>query len=238
MTAETPEQNRGRAPEADTPVAANDAEPPANQPDAEPAEAAETAAAAPSGLEQEVADLKDRLLRAMAETENTRRRTTREIEDARRYATANMARDLLSVADNLRRALEAVPPEARGAQAELNSLMEGVELTERDLLKAFEKAGISPVDPIGEKLDPNLHQAMMQVDNTDAPDGTIVQVLAPGYMLHDRLLRAAMVAVAKGGAKAAPKPAPKPEGEPPVNGEGGAPDSGDPEAGDKVDTTA
>jgi molecular chaperone GrpE len=196
MTAETPEQNPGRPPEADTPVAANDAEPPAKQPDAAPAETAERAETASSKLEQEIADLKDRLLRAMAETENTRRRAAREVEDARKYATAGMARDLLSVADNLRRALDAVPPQAREAQGELDNLMTGVELTERELQKAFEKAGITPVDPMGEKLDPNLHQAMMQVPDATAEPGTVVQVVQIGYKIHDRLLRPAMVGVA------------------------------------------
>lgn len=189
-------------------------------------------------LETELEEARDQRMRAVAEAENTRRRLQKERDDALKFATKGFATDMLTVADNLTRALEAIPADALKEDPALKALADGVKLTEAEMFRFFEKHGVTRIDPLGDRLDPNLHQAMMQVDNTDAPDGTIVQVLAPGYMLHDRLLRAAMVAVAKGGAKAAPKPAPKPEGEPPVNGEGGAPDSGDPEAGDKVDTTA
>jgi molecular chaperone GrpE len=194
MTAEKPDQNAGPGPDAEPPVAANDGEPAA----AEAAEAVADAAAAPAeaGPEQEIADLKDRLLRAMAEVENMRRRAARDVEDARKYAVAGIARDLLSVADNLRRALDAVPAEARDGHADLNNLMTGVELTERELQKAFDKAGISVVDPLGQRLDPNLHQAMMQVPHPTAEPGTVVQVVQVGYKIHDRLLRPAMVGVA------------------------------------------
>jgi len=173
----------------------------------EAGEAASTLLAAEAALaaaQAEAADLKDRLLRAVAETENLRRRTDRELADARKYAVTEFARDVLGVSDNLRRALEAVSPEAREAHDEVTQLLEGVELTERELLSHMEKHGIRKIDPLGEKLDPNLHQAMIQIDDPDAAPGTIVQVMQVGYVIHDRLLRAAMVGVAKGGQKPAP----------------------------------
>lgn len=149
-------------------------------------------------LEAEVAQYKDQALRALAEAENTRRRAQREIEDNSKYAVANIARDVLGVADNLRRALEAIAPEARQADDKLEKFASGVELTERDLLSAFERHGIKRVDPIGQQFDHNLHQAVMQVDSSDRPANTVVQVLQPGYTLNGRLLRPAMVAVSKG----------------------------------------
>jgi molecular chaperone GrpE len=148
-------------------------------------------------LEAEVASLKDQLLRAMAETENTRRRAQRDREDASKYAVSSFAKDLVSVADNLRRALEAVPPEGREKDEMLKSLAVGVEATERQLLGAFERAAIKKVDPTGEPFDPNFHQVMFEIENTGKPAGTVVQVLQPGYTIHGRLLREAMVGVAK-----------------------------------------
>jgi molecular chaperone GrpE len=155
-------------------------------------------------LEAEVAQYKDQALRALAEAENTRRRAQREIEDNSKYAVANIARDVLGVADNLRRALDAIPPDARKADDKLEKFAEGVELTERELLSAFERHGIKRVDPIGQPFDHNLHQAVMQVDSAESPANTVVQVLQPGYTIHGRLLRPAMVAVSKGQAGAAP----------------------------------
>lgn len=155
-------------------------------------------------LRAEVADLKDKLLRAVAETENLRRRTEREKADLRKFAAADFARDMLSVADNLQRALAAVPAEAREGSADLARLLEGVELTERELLSQFEKHGVKAVDPLGQKLDPNLHQAMVQIEDASVEPGTVVQVMQPGYVINDRLLRAAMVGVAKGGTKSEP----------------------------------
>ncbi len=149
-------------------------------------------------LEAEVAQYKDQALRALAEAENTRRRAQREIEDNSKYAVANIARDVLGVADNLRRALDAIPPEARQADDKLEKFAAGVELTERDLLSTFERHGIMRVDPIGQPFDHNFHQAVMQVESPDKPANTVVQVLQPGYTLNGRLLRAAMVAVSKG----------------------------------------
>lgn len=144
----------------------------------------------------EIAELKDRLLRSMAEVENVRKRAERDRQDAARYGTASFARDLLAVADNLRRALESLPEPA--AQDEnVRSFAEGMEITERELLKAFEKAGIRRIDPMGEKFDHNFHEAMFEVPSTDQPTGTVVQVIQPGYVIHDRLLRAARVGVAR-----------------------------------------
>ncbi|HYH21444.1 MAG TPA: nucleotide exchange factor GrpE [Azospirillum sp.] len=150
-------------------------------------------------LEAEVASLKDQLLRAMAEAENTRRRAQRDREDATKYAVSGFAKDLLAVADNLRRALEAVPPEGREKDEMLKSLAIGVEATERQLLSAFERAGIKKLEPVGEPFDPNFHQVMFEIENTGKPAGTVVQVLQNGYVIHGRLLREAMVGVAKRG---------------------------------------
>lgn len=153
-------------------------------------------------LETELADVKDRLLRALAESENTRRRAQREREDALRYAAAGFAKDLLSAADNLRRALDSLPEEEAGDER-TKSLLLGVAATERELLSAFERHGIRRIDPRGERFDHNYHQAVFEIENTGQPGGTVVEVLQPGYVLHDRLLRPAMVGVAKDG----PKPA-------------------------------
>ena len=149
-------------------------------------------------LETELADVKDRMLRALAETENTRRRAQREREDSQKYAITGFAKDLLSAVDNLRRALESVP-EAEVKDAKLRGLLDGVAATERELLSALERHGVKRIDPKGEKFDHNFHQAIFEVENTGQPAGTVVEVLQPGYVLHDRLLRPAMVGVAKGG---------------------------------------
>jgi molecular chaperone GrpE len=150
-------------------------------------------------LQKEVADLKDRLLRALAETENVRRRSEREREDTAKYAMTGFARDILGVADNLGRALASLGPEARGKDVSLDALISGIELTDRELTSVFERNGIKRIDPAGERFDPNLHQAMMEIDDPGKPSGTVVQVLQTGYIIRDRLLRPAMVAVSKGG---------------------------------------
>ena len=166
---------------------------------------AEPAAGAVAALAKEAADTKDRLLRTLAEMENLRRRTEREVADARQYAVANFARDLLAVADNMQRALDTLSADFRDqADPVVKSHIEGVELTERELVKVMEKHGIRRFDPQGQKFDPNLHQAMMQVPDPSVPDGTVVQVMQPGYMIAERVLRPALVGVAKGGPKAAP----------------------------------
>lgn len=162
----------------------------------------EDAAATPemrlAAVEAELADSKDRLLRALAETENVRRRLQRERDDAQKYAVGTFAKDLLSVIDNLRRALEAMP-EAEVKDQRTRSLRDGVAATERELLAAFERHGLKRIDPRGERFDHNFHQAIFEVERPDLPAGTVVEVLQPGYLLHDRLLRPAMVGVAKGG---------------------------------------
>jgi len=167
------------------------APPPANDPAADATPEARLAA-----LEKELADLKDQALRAMAEAENTRRRAQREADDARKFALAGFARDLLAVVDNLGRALQAVPPEKR-AGGDIANLHAGVEMTERELLAVLDRNGVKPVDPLGEKFDPNLHQAMFEAPSTDKAAGTVIQVVAKGYTLQGRLLRPAMVGVAK-----------------------------------------
>jgi molecular chaperone GrpE len=153
-------------------------------------------------LEAEKADLKDKLLRTLADMENLRRRTERETADARAYAVTNFARDMLTVADNIRRALESTPAEAREGEGALKPLVEGIELTERDFLKSLERHGVKRLDPHGQKFDPNLHQAMFEVPDPSVPSGTVVQVVQTGYVIGDRVLRPALVGVAKGGPKA------------------------------------
>jgi len=158
----------------------------------------------PSLLVDETAEMKNRLLRALADMENLRKRTEREVADARQYGIASFARDILGVTDNFRRALEAIGPELRaGADAAVTSLIEGVELTERELLKTLEKNGIRKIEPLGEKFDPNLHQAMYEVPDPSVLSGSVIQVVQPGYVIGERILRPALVAVAKGGPKAA-----------------------------------
>src|SRR4051795_4080053 len=171
---------------------------------------AETAPDPVAALAKEAAELKDRLLRTLAEMENLRRRTEREVADARAYGVTNFARDILAVADNMERALKALDDEIRAnAEAGVKSLLDGVELTERELIKVMEKHGIKRLEPQGQKFDPNLHQAMLEIPDASVPAGTVVQIMQPGYTLGERVLRPAMVAVSKGGPKAqAPAEAP------------------------------
>ena len=154
-----------------------------------------------AAVEAELADSKDRLLRALAETENVRRRLQRERDDAQKYAVGAFAKDLLSTVDNLRRALDAVPQSEVG-DPRAQSLLDGVAATERELLAALERHGMKRIDPKGERFDHNFHQAIFEAERPDVPAGTVVEVLQPGYLLHERLLRPAMVGVAKGGAAA------------------------------------
>jgi molecular chaperone GrpE len=162
-----------------------------------------------TALRQEVADLKDRLLRALAETENVRNRARRDREDSRKYAVAPLAKDILTVADNLARAISSVPEEAT-RDANVKALLEGVSMTEKALQDAFAKHFIGRIDAVGEKLDPHRHEAMFEVPDPSQPAGTVVQVFEAGYTLHDRLLRPARVGVAKGGPTAAPAAPAKP----------------------------
>jgi molecular chaperone GrpE len=155
-------------------------------------------------LVKEAADMRDKMLRTLAEMENLRKRTAREVADARAYGITGFARDVLDIADSLQRALDAVPSETRdSADPMLKALIEGVELTERSLLNALEKNGVKKFDPSGGKFDPNFQQAMYEVPDASVPPGTVVQVVQAGYMIGDRVLRPALVAVAKGGARAA-----------------------------------
>jgi molecular chaperone GrpE len=154
-------------------------------------------------LAREAAEMRDRTLRTLAEMENLRKRTAKEVADARAYGITGFARDVLDIADNLQRALDAVPAETRElADPMLKALIEGVELTERSLLNALEKNGVRKFDPSGEKFDPNFQQAMYEVPDASVPAGTVVQVVQAGYMIGDRILRPALVGIAKGGAKA------------------------------------
>lgn len=155
-------------------------------------------------LTKEAAESRDKMLRTLAEMENLRKRTAKEVADARTYGIANFARDVLDIADNLQRALDAVPADTKAAaDPGLKALIEGVELTERSLLNTLEKNGVKKFDPAGEKFDPNFQQAMYEVPDTSVPPGTVVQVVQAGYTIGERVLRPALVAVSKGGAKMA-----------------------------------
>jgi molecular chaperone GrpE len=170
-----------------------------------PADAAEAAS-------RDAAEMKDKLLRALAEMENLRRRTEREVADARTYGIAGFARDVLGIADNMHRALEASRQELQGSpDPGVKTLLEGIELIERELLKTLEKNGVRKFDPQGEKFDPHLHQAMYEAADESAPAGTVVQVIQPGYMIGERMLRPALVAVAKGGPKGPEDVQPSPD---------------------------
>jgi len=156
----------------------------------------------PTDYARVAAEYKDKLLRVLAEMENLRRRTEREIADTRAYGITAFARDILAVADNMDRALQALDSEIRAnADAGVKALLDGVELTERELHKVLEKHGVKKFEPLGEKFDPNLHQAMFELQDPSRPAGTVAQVVQPGYKIGDRILRPALVAVAKGGPK-------------------------------------
>jgi len=151
---------------------------------------------------REAAEYKDRWLRALAEMENLRRRTEREVTDARTYGVTQFARDVVTVADHMERALQALDDELRAeADARVKGLLDGVELTERELLKVLEKHGVRKLEPQGQKFDPHRHQAMFEVPDESVPTGTVVQVVQAGYTIGDRVLRPALVGVAKGGPK-------------------------------------
>jgi len=199
----------------------------------------ESASAPEPDPQAEIAELRERLLRSMADMDNLRKRTEREKAETAKYAIARFAQDILSVGDNIRRAIDAVPPEAAKNDAALQSLLEGVEVTEKGLLSVFERHGIRRVDPKGEMFDPHVHQAMFELDNPNVAAGTIVEVVQSGYMIADRVLRPTLVGVAKGGAKI-PKPPleeapqksasePQPE-PPPVSGENEPANTGSKEA--------
>jgi molecular chaperone GrpE len=162
-------------------------------------------------LVNENADLKDRLLRIAAEMENLRKRNAREITDTRAYAISGFARDMLVVTDNLSRALNAIPEEAReSADANVKSLIEGIEMTERETYRLLQKHGVEPIDADGQKFDPHKHQAVFEIPNPDVPEGTVLQVMQAGFAIGDRVLRPSMVGISKGGPKAAAEPRPEP----------------------------
>jgi molecular chaperone GrpE len=200
MTDNTARQPDSAATEPETGTAA--AQPEAGMPQTEQ----EKIAALVETLAKENADHKDRVLRTLAEMENLRKRTEREVSDMRQYGIASFARDVLAVADNMERALEALDAELREtANPGVKALLDGVELTERELLKVLDKHGVKKFEPQkGDKFDPNLHQAMYELPDPSQPAGTVAQVVQPGYMIGERMLRPALVGVAKGG----PKPAP------------------------------
>ncbi len=188
--------DKGARPEMD---ASQAEEQPAPQPAAAPA-------ADPIALlVREAADYKDKLLRALADMENLRKRTEREVADSRLYGITSFARDILNVADNMHRALNALDVGLRErADTSVKALLDGVELTERELLNALEKHGVKKLEPVGLKFDPNMHQAMYEVPDSNAPAGHVVQVIQAGYMIGDRILRPALVAIAKASSKAEP----------------------------------
>ncbi|HET6519895.1 MAG TPA: nucleotide exchange factor GrpE [Geminicoccaceae bacterium] len=182
-----------------------------------------------AALEAEVAELKDRLLRTLAEMENLRRRTARDIDEARKYAVTGFARDLLEVADNLGRALQSIPERAKEEAEFVRNLADGVAMTERALLNTFERHRIAKVEPRpGDRFDHNRHQAMFEVETDDQPPGTVAQVLQAGYVIGDRLLRPAMVGVAKAGAGREQR----------SDGTSDRPDDGEGRPGERLDTSA
>ena len=156
-------------------------------------------------LGEQVSELKDQLLRSVAELDNYRKRAEREKEQLRKFGIANFAKDLLSAADNLRRAVESGPSDLEGADESVKNLIVGVEMTEKELLNAFEKNGVRKIDPAGEKFDYNFHQAMFEVESDKEEPGVVMQVLQPGYAIEDRVLRAAMVGVSKSNAPDQPE---------------------------------
>jgi molecular chaperone GrpE len=154
-------------------------------------------------LNAENVELKDRVLRTLADMENLRRRTEKEVADAKSYGVTNIARDMIAFADNLRRAIESVPAEAREAEANLKTLVEGLELTERDFISRLARHGVKKLEPQGQKFDPNMHEALFEIPDPSVPNGTVMQVVESGYSIGERCLRPAKVGVARGGPKAA-----------------------------------
>ncbi|MFO1079721.1 MAG: nucleotide exchange factor GrpE [Reyranellaceae bacterium] len=150
-------------------------------------------------LQVEKADLQDKLLRALAEAQNVRRRAQQDVERERKFGVERFARDMLSVADNLGRALSALPADGQGGDPALRNVIVGVQATERELQSALERHGVTRIDSLGKPFTAEFHQAMMEVEDPSVPSGTVVQELIPGYLIAGRLLRAAMVAVSKGG---------------------------------------
>ena len=180
--AEDAETEAGEAENEPTPDVGDESEEPVSELDA---------------LHAEVTTLKDQLLRALADNENTRKRAERDREDATKFAVSNFARDMVGIADDLSRALDSLPEDQTSQDGPLKTLVDGVEITRRNLGAAFNRQHISRIDPEGEKFDHNLHEAMFEVETPDKEPGTVVQVIQHGYKIHDRLLRPARVGVAK-----------------------------------------
>ena len=158
-------------------------------------------------LQVENAEFKDRTLRTLADMENLRRRTEREVGDAKTYGVTSFARDMLTFGDNLRRAIDAVPTEARAmADPAIKSFIEGIELTERDFLSRLARFGVKKLEPMGKRFDPNMHEALFEIPDESVPSGTVMQVVEQGFSIGDRVLRPAKVGVSRGG--------PKPDGKP------------------------
>ena len=186
-----------KKPEDDKAAAATEAQ--GTTPDEKTAEAAATPDPI-DALKAENGELRDRLLRTIAEMENLRKRTEREVSDTRSYAIAGFARDMLTATDSLSRALMVLPAEARdSADATVRSLIDGIEMTEREMQRLLAKHGVKPIEAEGQKFDPHKHQAMFEVPDPSRPEGTVVQVVQAGFAIGDRVLRPAMVGVAKGG---------------------------------------
>ncbi|WP_374620363.1 nucleotide exchange factor GrpE [Devosia sp.] len=196
-----PEEPKTAPEAAAEPTAAADAKPETARPDTATPDPVE-------GLKAENADLRDKLLRTIAEMENLRKRTEREISDTRSYAIAGFARDMLTATDSLSRALMVLPAEARqSADATMKSLIEGIEMTEREMQRLLAKHGVKPIEAEGQKFDPHKHQAMFEVPDPSRPEGTVVQVVQTGFAIGERVLRPAMVGVAKGGGATGAVPA-------------------------------
>lgn len=192
------------AAEAEVPTDTGGDENPADQQKAEAV--AEDSAVRTAVLESEIEATKEKFLRAMADLENLRRRAEREKAQASQYAITGFARDMLAVADNFARALASMPQESRAAAEEtVRNLIAGIEMTEREMHRVFERHGIRMFDPVGERFDPNLHQAMFEVEDPQSASGTVVQVMQTGYMIGDRVLRPALVGVSKGGPRSTAK---------------------------------
>ena len=147
----------------------------------------------------EKAELQDKLLRALAEAQNVRRRAQQDVERERKFGIERFAKDVLSVADNLGRALSVLPDNTDATDPALRNVIVGVQATERELLSVLERHGVTRIESLGKPFNPEFHQAMMEVEDATVPAGTVVQEMAPGYLIAGRLLRAAMVAVSKGG---------------------------------------
>lgn len=202
-----PAQSSSFQPGTDQGAAAN-----SNNPSADPAQTADAAAeggepdifTVMEKLNAENTELKDRHLRTLAEMENLRRRTAREVADSKTYGVTNFARDMLVFADNLRRAIDNVPPDVLAAEGPLKSFVEGIEVTERDFQSRLKRQGIVKLEPQGQKFDPNMHEALFEVPDPSVPTGTVVQVVEDGYSIGERCLRPAKVGVARGGPKEAP----------------------------------